>query len=255
MKKLYPSVILSLVFVFLSFSCAAGPSALETHITPGDPLSEVPAIIAPEPGSGFSAVHASPNVTVQPTLVSVGMPENITPENLPLERQPAVPQYILGDGIIAPEEMAAFLLNVNPEADMHFVENLALYYVEEAALEGVNHDVAFAQMCLETGYLRFGNLVTPDQNNFAGLGATGPGRPGLSFPDPRVGVRAQIQHLKAYATDMPLNQELVNPRYFLVRRGSAPTIKGLAGTWAVDRLYADKINNILERLYFFSSAD
>ena len=227
---------------------------METPFEFGAPSAEAPAIAAAEPASSLAAVHVSPAVTVQPMLVSVGMPENITSEILPPERpvRPAVPQYILGTGIITPEDMAAFLLNVNPEADNLFVENLAQYYFEEAALEGVNHDVAFAQMCLETGYLRFGNLVTPDQYNFAGLGATGPGRPGLRFPEPRVGVRAQIQHLKAYATDMPLNQELVNPRFFLVRRGSSPTIKGLAGTWAADRLYADKINNILERLYFFS---
>jgi len=158
----------------------------------------------------------------------------------------------MGRGLVSPEVLAAFLLEVNPEADRVFVENLARYYVEEAALEGVNHDIAFAQMSLETGYLRFGNLVTSDQYNFAGLGATGPGFPGLRFPDPRTGVRAQIQHLKAYACITPLYQELVNPRFFLVRRGSSPAIRGLAGTWAEDPLYAEKINNILERLYFFS---
>jgi hypothetical protein len=158
----------------------------------------------------------------------------------------------MGRGLVSPEHLAAFLLDTNSGADRAFVEALARYYVEEAAIEGVNHDIAFAQMCLETGYLRFGNLVTADQNNFAGLGATGPGQPGLRFPEPRIGVRAQIQHLKAYASDAPLIQELVNPRFFLVRRGSAPDIWGLAGTWAEDPLYAGKMNAILESLYFFS---
>ena len=166
--------------------------------------------------------------------------------------RPAVPSFIMGMGNISPENMAAYLINVNPEADRDFVGKLAVFYIEEAALEEVNHDVAFAQMCLETGYLGFGNLVTPEQYNFAGLGAKGPGFPGLSFPDPRTGVRAQIQHLKAYATDAPLNQELVNPRYFLVRLGSAPTISALAGTWAEDIKYAEKISNVLEQMYFFS---
>ena len=36
--------------------------------------------------------------------------------------------------------------------------------------KGSNSDVAFAQMCLETGFLRFGGLVTMDMNNFCGLG-------------------------------------------------------------------------------------
>jgi hypothetical protein len=65
-------------------------------------------------------------------------------------------------------------------------------------------------------------------------------------------VRAHIQHLKAYATDEPLKQELVDPRYRWVRYGSAPTIHGLAGTWASDRDYAEKITAVLERLYRFA---
>ena len=166
--------------------------------------------------------------------------------------RPAIPELLMGTGIIPAEDMAAFLVNSNTNIESDFAKEFALIYKEEASMEGINHDVAFAQMLLETGYLRFGNLVLAEQNNFAGLGATGPGHPGLSFPDARTGVRAQIQHLKAYASDAPLNQDLVNPRYFLVRLGSAPAIKGLAGTWAADPLYADKINNILERLYFFS---
>jgi hypothetical protein len=158
----------------------------------------------------------------------------------------------MGQGRTAPEKLALFLLAANPEAEASFVKNLARVYVEEAGIEGVNHDVAFAQMCLETGFLRYGNLVTPDMNNFCGLGSIGPGQPGERFPDPQTGVRAQIQHLKGYATEAPLKQRLVDPRYRLVRYGSAPAIKGLAGTWSVDRSYGDKINHILERLYRFS---
>jgi hypothetical protein len=158
----------------------------------------------------------------------------------------------MGKGLTTQEQLVSFFLSVNAEAVAPFVRNLAAFYIEEAAIEGVNHDVAFAQMCLETGFLRYGNLVTPDMNNFSGLGAIGPEQPGLSFPDPRTGVRAQIQHLKGYATDTPLKQELVDPRYRWIRYGSAPAITGLAGTWAADRQYAVKISKILERLYAFA---
>jgi hypothetical protein len=151
------------------------------------------------------------------------------------------------------EKLAAFLLKANSNADPEFVKKLSLLYIEEAALEGVDHDVAFAQMCLETGFLRYGGLVTSDMNNFCGLGALGPENPGERFPSPQMGVRAQIQHLKGYATSDPLNQELVDPRYKFVRYGSAPTIEGLVGTWAVDRGYAEKIVNILQRLYAASN--
>ena len=255
MKKICPIVCFYLACVVAFISCAAGPSVIQYNAST---VEDQP------PHSGHMGRHDLPSGTVITTLASAVMPEDIAmaapvsdhlqtavvPERVP---RPVVPQYIMGSGIVSAEDLLAFLLDANPEADMEFVENLVKYYIEEAAIEGVNHDIAFSQMCLETGFLRFGNLVTPDQNNFCGLGATGPGQPGLRFPDPRTGVRAHIQHLKAYATDAPLNRELVNPRYFLVRLGSSPAIWGLAGTWATDPLYADKINNILERLYFSSS--
>ncbi|MCL2318690.1 MAG: glucosaminidase domain-containing protein [Treponema sp.] len=165
---------------------------------------------------------------------------------------PPIPEKIMGKGLIFPENMAQFLLNANPWVERDFVDNLVAFYIEEANAEGVNYDTAFAQMCLETGFLSYGGLVTPDMNNFCGLGAIGPGQNGEYFPDPRTGVRAHIQPLKAYATDAPLNQELVDPRYRWVRYGSSPSITGLSGTWAADKDYAVKINSILERLYIYA---
>jgi hypothetical protein len=168
-----------------------------------------------------------------------------------LPPNPAIPEYILGQGQIDAEILSEFLIFYHPEI-YYLSPELANLYVEEAAIEGISHDVAFAQMCLETGFLRFGGVVLREMNNFCGLGAIGPGQRGEWFPDERTGVRAHIQHLKAYATEEPLNQELVDPRYTLVRLGSAPEIGGLAGTWAADIQYGQKINSILERLYEFS---
>ncbi|MDR0878790.1 MAG: glucosaminidase domain-containing protein [Treponema sp.] len=173
-----------------------------------------------------------------------------TPVETPPEQPaPAAPELIMGKGLVNGKKLARFLTAQNPAADRAFAGDLAGFYIEEAAAEGVNHDVAFAQMCLETGCLRFGGLVTPDMNNFCGLGSTGPGHPGEIFDDPRTGVRAHIQHLKAYATTEPLRQPLVDPRYRYVRYGSSPEIGGLAGTWAADTAYAEKIRAILQRLY------
>jgi len=166
--------------------------------------------------------------------------------------KPKVPSHIMGEGNVSADRMAAFLLMNNPSVDSVYAISLARIYIEEASFERINHDIAFSQMCLETGFLRFGGDVKPDQYNFAGMGAVGGGDPGLAFPDPRTGVRAQIQHLKAYGSEEPLNMALVNPRFRFVRRGCAPTIEGLAGTWAADRQYAVKINTILQRLYDFS---
>jgi hypothetical protein len=191
----------------------------------------------------------APRRVVSPGPSPAASPERILP--VPPERIAAitVQRPLLGRGRVEAEKLAAFLLTVNAGADSEFVNQLARLYIEEAALEGVDHDVAFAQMCLETGFLRYGGLVTYDMNNFCGLGAIGPEKPGERFSTPRLGVRAQIQHLKGYATAEPLEQELVDPRYRYVRYGSAPTIEGLAGSWAADLGYAEKIVDILRRIY------
>jgi hypothetical protein len=170
------------------------------------------------------------------------------PARLPAE----IPELIMGEGQIKAETLALFLEKNNPRAEAGFVRNLADCYVEEAAAEGIHPDAACAQMCLVTGFLQFGGLVTPVMNNFCGLGAIGPGQNGERFGDPRTGVRAHIQHLKAYATNEPLNGVLVDPRYKWVRYGSAPDIYGLSGTWAADKSYGEKIAAILRRLYEFS---
>ena len=174
------------------------------------------------------------------------------PEHPERPERPEPPAEIMGRGLVSADKLNAFLLLNNSRVDREFTRSLADFYVEEAAAEGVNHDVAFAQMCLETSFLRYGGLVTPDKNNFCGLGAIGPEQPGLAFPDPRAGVRAHIQHLQAYASVEPLKRDLVDPRYRYVKRGSSPAIDGLTGTWASDKIYGVKIAAMLKRLYDFS---
>jgi len=190
-----------------------------------------------------------------PTEVSE---EALEVEALEIVERPKPPEEIMGKGISAAEKLVFFLMFNNAKIDSDFARSLAGIYIEEAAAEGVNHDVAFAQMCLETGTLQYGGLVTPDMNNFCGLGSTGARNAdgkvekGAAFPDLRTGVRAHIQHLKAYATREPLNQELVDPRYSYVRLGIAPTIHELTGRWAMDLSYGKKIKAILNQLYEFS---
>jgi hypothetical protein len=187
-------------------------------------------------------------------------PEKVPPETLPLpefplEKMPAESIPIIGEGVTGQTDLSAFLLSNNPGADPVFTEELAALYLEESAIEGINHDIAFVQMCLETGFLRYGGLVKPEMNNFCGLGSLSADNPGESFPSPQIGVRAHIQHLKAYASEKGLNQELVDPRYRWVRYGSAPTVEKLTGAWAADREYGTKIRDILERLYRFTKTE
>jgi hypothetical protein len=238
------------------------PAALaSTAVTPEeepDTLASI-AVTPEEEPAALASIIVTPEEEPAALASIVVTPEEkpsvvmLVPETVPeLPERPDPPVHIMGEGMVPQEKMAAFLLWNNTNADDDFVRSLTGFYIEESAAEGINYDTAFAQMCLETGFLRYGGLVTPDMNNFCGLGATGPAEPGLVFPDPRTGVRAHIQHLKAYATLAPLNLILVDPRYYLVKQGSSPTIHGLSGTWAVDRFYSQKINDILHRLYEFS---
>ena len=137
---------------------------------------------------------------------------------------------IMGKTIATADQLRVYLMANNPQAANY--SHLPEIYLEEGDAEGVRGDGAFIQACKETGFFRFGGDVKPDQYNYAGLGATG-GIPGLSFPDDRIGVRAQIQHLKAYGSTEPLNNACVDPRYKYVTKGCAPAFEQLSGKWAV----------------------
>lgn len=137
---------------------------------------------------------------------------------------------IMGSSVATAEQLNEHLLSANPRATNYL--HLATIFIDEGAKEGVRGDGAFCQSLIETGYFKFGGDVRPGQHNFAGLGATG-GVPGLTFPDDRTGIRAQIQHLKAYATAEPLTQACVDPRWKHVSKGCAPAFERLSGKWAV----------------------
>lgn len=155
---------------------------------------------------------------------------------------------IMGSGNTSEVQLRVFLEARNPTGLTRFPD-LPKLFREEATIEGVNYDVAFAQMCVETGFLTFGGTVQPTQNNFGGLGAVGNNAQGASFPSARIGVRAQVQHLKAYASTAPLVQEIVDPRFRFVARGIAPLIDQLSGRWAADPKYGEKIVSVLRQLY------
>ncbi len=155
---------------------------------------------------------------------------------------------IISNGNTSEIQLQLFLRNNNENALVKFPD-IAKLYREEAGIEGVNYDIAFCQMCVETGFLRFGSDIKPEQNNFAGLGAIGGGSEAASFPSARIGVRAHVQHLKAYASLEPLVQEVVDPRFRFVTRGIAPLIDQLSGRWSADLDYGARITAMVKRLY------
>jgi hypothetical protein len=155
---------------------------------------------------------------------------------------------IMGQGKTSEVQLMMFLKANNENALTQFPD-LPKLYREEASIEGVNYDIAFSQMCVETNFLRFGGDLKPSQNNFGGLGGVGGEADGAAFPSARIGVRGQIQHLKAYASLEPLVQEVVDPRFSFVTRGIAPLVGQLSGRWSADVQYGDRILAVVRRLY------
>lgn len=139
--------------------------------------------------------------------------------------------FIMGETKAKKCQLVSFALKGNPKPLLPScsIEELANLFIEEAAIEGVRADVAWAQSLKETGYFKYGGIVLPDQNNFAGIGALNGNSQGQAagFESPRIGVRAQIQHLKAYGSTEPLKLACVDPRFSLVKRGSSKYVEWL----------------------------
>lgn len=170
---------------------------------------------------------------------------------------------IMGDSTATVDEMVAYFESTGAsypsetyaQYGAETIEEFCSLLVDAANAEGVNAEVLFAQVMLETGNLQFGGQVQPGQCNFGGLGATDGGASGADFSNygneaVYTGLLAQAQHLKAYASTEPLNEKCVDPRFSLVTRGKAPYVESLGGgNWASDPNYADKLLSIMDRLH------
>ena len=162
---------------------------------------------------------------------------------------------IMGQAQASIEQMRAYIKKVNPKVPESVLAMIPLY-ITEGVLEGVRGDIAFAQSCLETGNFTFtGSAVELNQNNFCGMGVTSNGVKGSSFKTPKEGIRAQMQHLKAYACDDALEQRCIDPRFTYVKRGCAPYVEWLGiqenpsgAGWASGKDYGNKILNILSNI-------
>jgi len=138
------------------------------------------------------------------------------------------------------------------------VTELATFFIEEGAAEGVTGDIAFIQAVLETGWFRFSARMPVPNNNFSGIGAVDSGDSSAAFATRREGVRAQIQHLRAYSdptvTVATLNRPLIDPRFSLVNpKGRAPNWSQYGnGNWATDPGYAQKLVDLHAQLRTFT---
>ena len=190
---------------------------------------------------------------------------------VPEENNAAGLTSIIGNSAVRVEQLVYLYNSSGHDFPSYYTENgrnvdlnrFAQLYIEEANAEGIRADVAFAQAMKETGWLKFGGQVSISQFNFAGLGATDDGAAGMSFAQKygdnengiRMGIRAQIQHLKAYASTEPLNNACVDERFNLVKRGCAPYVEWLGQKenpngygWATGANYGQGIIDIMNRI-------
>ena len=147
---------------------------------------------------------------------------------------------IMGKAYLNAKQLSAFIKTKNPAFDT----TIATEFIERCKKYNIRGDVAICQSILETGWFKYeGSAVTADQHNYAGIGVTSNGVKGLSFKTVGIGVEAQLQHLYAYATKdaLPLYTELVDPRFNLVNRGSAPRWVDLNQKWSSGVEYGQKI--------------
>lgn len=158
---------------------------------------------------------------------------SINPEpqsETPIDNQADQKTPIMGNETITVGQCQQFLLRHNPDAP-----DIIPFYEKYGELLGIRWGLAVAQMIKETGYLKFGGDVMPEQNNFAGIGAVGGGEQGAAFTSPEEGVLAHLEHLYAYASleRLPVGMPKLDPRFELVKRGSCPNWEDLNGHWAV----------------------
>jgi hypothetical protein len=166
----------------------------------------------------------------------------------PAAAQPADGPKIMGEQQLTVDQVVGWFRSTGrtPRIDVS-LRRLVRLYLEEGRSEFVRGDIAFAQSVLETGFFSFPDYgqVRTWHHNYAGIGAVDGGSNPNQFANARMGVRAQVQHLRAYAdphvSPAALSHDLVDPRFELVRKGSADRWMELSGRWASDSHYGEKI--------------
>ncbi len=180
--------------------------------------------------------------------------ERIFEDSLPVTRDNSLYNHPLKSYIeLSNDIYFNFFKNRNPLMNDNYLNEIIAIYKEECLTENINAAAAFCQMCHETNFLRYGGSVSAGQNNFAGIGAVSDSEKGTEFADTRTGIRAHIQHIKAYSTDEEPVNDTVDPRFTLVQRNSVQGIMDLSGKWASDPNYGKKILIYIMELYSYGS--
>jgi len=155
-----------------------------------------------------------------------------------------------GKGSLSKNQIIAYVKRQNPSVNDNLLNKLIDTYLEEAAFENINHDLAIAQMLYATSFLKSSKYVS--SNNYGGLLEL-PSWNG-KFASMTEGVRAHIQHIKGYANIAMNNKQIVDPRYYLLINleylGTVETFDQLYAKWSANPAnYKKNIERILDGLY------
>jgi len=201
----------------------------------------------------------APHTIPAPPAPPPAAPHSMHPgANVEPRRGDYFPVYLMDRGRLSKEEIVSYIMQKSTAMTRQQIDLLITLYINEALIEGINHDIAVAQLCYATRFFSNHNLMSTF--NYAGLNADS----GISVlyggrhANMNQGVRAHIQHLKGYASREPLKNELIDLRYnSLVRSGhlgTARTLDELYLKWSPNNAqnYGNEINRILRELYQFS---
>ena len=210
--------------------------------TAGQPA---PSAQAPEVQFGSPTPSSTPTAEQAPTAAAVGATNVVlTDGQTPLR----------GEWSGTADRLASFLLATAPSPRFTVpAAELAAYYVRYCNEAGLRADLLWAQMLLETGYGMYSGDVSPAQNNYAGIGATGGGAAGASFATAEAGVMAQVAHMVAYvypSSPVVWANSTTDPRFdFVTPRGTAVVLSDLNARWAVPgTAYGENIERIVRAI-------
>ncbi|MBA2276789.1 MAG: glucosaminidase domain-containing protein [Chloroflexia bacterium] len=165
---------------------------------------------------------------------------------------------IRGAGRGTPERVLA-IVRMREPARLDAVAAYLREIYRLGAAAGLNADIAAAQAIHETDWFR--SRWWAERLNPAGIGITGDPAQNASsrrFMTGEEAARAHLVHLWLYAAGERLPPSLaphraLDPRWDAAvsagYAGRCPTLDSLAGTWAADSAYADKIVDFLHRLF------
>lgn len=175
---------------------------------------------------------------------------------------------ILGETKITYNQLKAWVKS-KKSADPLLLANLPSIW-RAAIKRGILPEVMCSQVCIETGYFKFGGVLDASYHNTCGLKTTKGGsdkaaKAHMKFSSWEEGINAHADHLALYAgakgfpkyspetkgyynEKCKVNGTTKDPRHFTYLYGKCKTVEDLSGTWATNKKYAEMILTLVKEI-------